>query len=66
MTQCAPPTDEKRSFFTESVDKVLEEELLLQMNRQLCKAIGITKSQGNNFTKEYSKPPVTGPKEIEI
>ena len=36
------------------------------MNRQLCKAIGTTKSQGNNFTKEYSKPPVTGPKEIEI
>ena len=35
------------------------------MHRHPCKATGIIKSQGNNSTKEYSKPPVTGPKEME-
>lgn len=37
------------------------------MHKQLYKATGITKNQENMIPpKEYSKLPVTGPKEMEI
>lgn len=37
------------------------------MHRYLCKFTGITKNQGNMpSAKEYSKPPTTAPKEMEI
>ena len=42
--------------------------MILSSNAQIPrKAIGITKNQGNvTPPKEHSKPPVTGPKEMEI
>lgn len=46
------------------IDNQFEE--ILQMCRHSHKAIGSCRTEKHDFTKRYSKYPVTGPKEMEI
>ena len=63
---CMSPTIGKR-LSLKSVHKVWKKWLLLQIHENVHKIIEIMKNQRNMTPlKEYSKPPVIGPKEMEI